>query len=459
MGFYRSQVEYLDIILAALKKLKHQNYQLASLNLSHKSESAYAYFLKDRNKLIRLRLSAHGDHLNRTFSTIMIKSNIQQNQKLADIIADQLQSCDDRFYFEITPKLLTLLEFINTSTFKTHQGKLFVDIVNNRVIAKYPKWSFEFSYSDFRNDIRACVDLNLLRSKLFSEQHMLQLSYAGREVLRMFTRLDTLKLKNLISQMTAYTDIHDTAQNQQIKISKTSNYRLKQWRSSVIQVAKQITFKNHWFCFAADSLPRQKWVNLHFTNLDRIVVLRVGEKLYDYTLNGLNRQSRDHFIQLSTDANIDEIEQTLRDFNFEPAQSIKISYQLIVTCQLIMQLSRAGQCLTADVLSKSLNLRKHDRRDEFTGAFENITINNTDQQFSSDHVINRYLVLLNRICLIDDQQQQIIYREPLTDLLYHYQDVAEFKQSSVWRRDVWAMTVDDCVAELEKLSSKNPIIS
>lgn len=458
MGFYRSQDEYLDIVLTALKKLKHQNYQLASLNLSRKSESAYAYFLKDRNKLIRLRLSAHGDHLNRTFSTIMIKSNIQQDAQLADIIAKQLQSCADHFYLEITPKLLTLLEFINTSTFKTHQGKLFVDVVNNQVIVKYPNRAFEFDYSDFRDEIRACVDLNLLRSKLFSEQHMLQLSYAGREVLRMFVRLETLKLKVLMQQMKTYTDIHDI-QNQQITISKISNYRLKQWRSKIIQVAKQIKLKNHWFCFAADSLSRQKWVNLYFTNLDRIVVLRVGEKLYDYTLNGLNRQTRDHFIKLSTKANAHEIEQVLRDFNFEPAQSVKISYQLMITCQLLMQLSKTGQCLTADDLSKLRNLRKHYRRDEFASAFENITISDSDQQFSSDYVINRYLVLLSRTCLIGDATQQIVYRQPLADLIQHYQDVAEFKQSSVWRRDILTMTASECIAELEKLLSKNPIIS
>lgn len=459
MGFYRSQDEYLDIVLAALKKLKRQNYQLASLNLSRKSESAYAYFLKDHNKLIRLRLSTHSDHLNRTFSTIMIKSNVQKNEQSVDIIAEQLQSCDDRFYFKITPKLLTFLEFINTSTFKTYQGKLFIDVINNQVVVKYPNRAFEFVYSDFRDEIRACVDLNLLGSKLFSEQHMLQLSYAGREVLRMFTRLETLKLKNLISQMKTYTDIHDTVQNRQIEISKISSYRLKQWRSSVIQVAKQIKFKNHWFCFAADSLPRQKWVNLYFTNLDRIVVLRVGEQLYDYTLNGLNRQNRDHFIQLSTKANTDEIEQALQDFNFEPAQRIKISYQLMVTCRLLIQLAETGQYLTVDALSKSLNLKKHHRRDEFAGTFENITISDNDQQFSSDYVVNRYLVLLSRICLIGDATHQIVYRQPLADLMHHYQDIAEFKQSSVWRRDVVSMTVNECVAELEKLSSKNPIIS
>lgn len=458
MGFYRTEDEYLDIALAVLKKLKHQNYQLASLNLSHKSESAYAYFLKDRTKLIRLRLSAHSDHLNRMFSTIMIKSNVQRDQQLVDIIAERLQFCDDRCYFEITPKLLTFLEFINTSTFKTHQGKLFVDVVSNRVIIKYPNRSSEFSYSDFRDDIRACADLNLLQLKLFSEQHMLQLSYAGREVLRMFTRLETLKLKNLISQMKTYTNIHDV-QNQQIKISKASTYRLKQWRSSVIQVAKQIKFKYHWFCFAADSLPRQKWVNLYFTNLDRITVLRVGEKRYDYTLNGLNRQTRDHFIKLSTEADTNEITQVLQRINLEPMQSIKISYQLMVTCQLLIQLSKAGQCLTADVLLKSSNVRKHYRRDEFISAFENITISSAEQQFSLDYAINRYLVLLSRSCLIDDATRQIVYRQSLANLMQHYQNIAEFKQSSVWRRNVLKMTVDDCVAELEKLSSKKPIIS
>lgn len=219
----------------------------------------------------------------------MIKTNVSDDTRLVDIITEQVQSCNERLYYELTPKMLTLLEFINTSTFKTHHGKLYIDVLSNRVLVKYPAKSLEFDYSDFRDEIRMCVDLNLLRSGLFSKQHMLQTSYAGREVLRMLVRLESLKLKTLMSQIQAYTDIHKATRDNKIMISKTSNYRLKQWRSSVIQVAKQIKFKDHWFCFTTDSLPRQKWVSLYFTNLERIVVLRVGEQLYDYTPNSLNR--------------------------------------------------------------------------------------------------------------------------------------------------------------------------
>ena len=459
MGFYRSQDEYFDIVLAALKKLKHQDYQLASLNLSRKSESAYVYLLKDRNQLIRLRLSAHSDHINRSFSTLLIKTNVSSNSQLVDIITEQVQSCNERFYSELTPKMLTLLEFINTSTFKTHQGKLYVDVLSNRVLVKYPTKSLEFDYSDFRDEIRACVDLNLLRSGLFSKQHMLQTSRTGREVLRMFVRLESLKLKTLMSQMQAYTNIYKTTRDHELTLSKTSNYRLKQWRSSVIQVAKQIKFTNHWFCFTADSLPRQKWVNLYFTNLDRIVVLRVGERLYDYTLNGLNRQDNAHFVQLSTKSTIYEITQALQSVDFEPAQSIKISYQLMVTCQLLMQLKKDDRQLLSDPRISTDGLKKHYRRDLYAHAFDNITISDSSEQFSSDHVINRYLQLLNQACLINSDRQRITCREPLKILLTQYQNVAEFKQSSVWRRDVSKMTINDCIDELEKLSSKNPIIS
>lgn len=459
MGFYRTEGEYLDIILAVLKKLGQQRYQLASFNLSQISESAYVYLLKDRNQLIRLRLSAHSDHINRSFSTLLIKTNISDDTRLIDMITEQVQSCNERLYSKLTPKMLTLLEFINTSTFKTHQGKLYIDVLNNRVLVKYPTKSLEFDYSDFRDEIRVCVDLNLLRSGLFSKQHMLQTSLTGREVLRMFVRLQSLKLETLMSQMQAYTDIHKATQDHEITISKTSNYRLKQWRSSVIQVAKQIKFRDHWFCFAADSLPRQKWVNLYFTNLDRIVVLRVGEQLYDYTPNGLNRQDNAHFVQLSTKSTINEITQALQSFNFELAQSIKISYQLMVTCQLLMQLEKNKKQLAGDPLINTNGLKKHYRRDLYTRMFDNIVISNSSMQFSSDHVINRYLVLLSQACLIDSDRQRITCREPLKILLAQYQNVAEFKQSSVWRRDISKMTVNDCIDELEKLSSKNPIIS
>lgn len=459
MGFYRTEDEYLDIILAVLKKLGQQHYQLASFNLSQISESAYVYLLKDRNQLIRLRLSAHSDHINRSFSTLLIKTNVRDDAQLVDIITEQVQSCNERLYSELTPKMLTLLEFINTSTFKTHQGKLYIDVLNNQVLVKYPAESLEFDYSDFRDEIRACIDLNLLRSGLFSKQHMLQTSQTGREVLRMFVRLESLKLETLMSQMKAYTDIHKATRNHEITISKISNYRLKQWRSSVIQVAKQIKFKDHWFCFTADSLPRQKWVNLYFTNLDRIVVLRVGEQLYDYTPNGLNRQDNAHFVQLSTQSNINEIAQALQSFNFELAQSVKISYQLMVTCQLLMQLEKNKKQLAGDPLINTDGLKKHYRRDLCAYTFDNITISDSSKQFSSDHVINRYLALLSQACLINSDRQHITCREPLTILLAQYQNAAEFKQSSVWRRDVSKMTINDCIDELEKLSSKNPIIS
>lgn len=459
MGFYRTEDEYLDIILAVLKKLGQQHYQLASFNLSQISESAYVYLLKDRNQLIRLRLSAHSDHINRSFSTLLIKTNVRDDAQLVDIITEQVQSCNERLYSELTPKMLTLLEFINTSTFKTHQGKLYIDVLNNQVLVKHPAESLEFDYSDFRDEIRACIDLNLLRSGLFSKQHMLQTSQTGREVLRMFVRLESLKLETLMSQMKAYTDIHKATRNHEITISKISNYRLKQWRSSVIQVAKQIKFKDHWFCFTADSLPRQKWVNLYFTNLDRIVVLRVGEQLYDYIPNGLNRQDNAHFVQLSTQSNINEIAQALQSFNFELAQSVKISYQLMVTCQLLMQLEKNKKQLAGDPLINTDGLKKHYRRDLCAYTFDNITISDSSKQFSSDHVINRYLALLSQACLINSDRQHITCREPLTILLAQYQNAAEFKQSSVWRRDVSKMTINDCIDELEKLSSKNPIIS
>lgn len=224
MGFYRSQDEYFDIVLAVLKKLGQQHYQLASFNLSQISESAYVYLLKDRNQLIRLRLSAHNDHINRSFSTLLIKTNISDDTRLIDIITEQVQSCNERLYYELTPKMLTLLEFINTSTFKTHQGKLYIDVFNNRVIVKYPVKSLEFNYLDFRDEIRACADLNLLRSGLFSKQHMLQTSRTGREVLRMFVRLESLKLETLMSQMQAYTDIYKATRGHKIMISKTSDY-------------------------------------------------------------------------------------------------------------------------------------------------------------------------------------------------------------------------------------------
>lgn len=198
---------------------------------------------------------------------------------------------------------------------------------------------------------------------------------------------------------------------------------------------------------------------MYFTNHDRIVILRVGERPYDYTPNGLNRQTSTRFVQLSTKSTTNEIVQALQRFKFEPAQSIKISYQLMVTCRLLTQLEKNNKQLVGNPSINTDGLKKHYRRDLCAHAFDNIMISDSSKQFSSDRVINRYLALLSQACLINSDHHYVTCREPLTILLAQYQNVAEFKQSSVWRRDISKMTVNDCIDELEKLSSKNPIIS
>ena len=482
--------QYLDLVDRACQADKQCVYQLAGIHRSKTSTSTYVYLIRDRRdrrnqrdpEITRLRFSSHSTRFHENAYTINIAEHLQTQtvESLRQATKQQLLTATSAQYANFDHHFQMLVKLVYWSTAQHWQVR--VDPVISQIVIT--SWSMTWVITDQQlvRTARVLADLNLLMIPEFYDQHQLVAQFSIlSQILWMYQNPYTLTWQSLHDELLSSCDdiqeysIADYQRQQspqQIVQQLTAHLRddhidpqtsLADWRRTVIQAAKMMTFPDHYHLLAYDDHPRATAVILYFMNSDRLYRVRIGQKPTDYQRAGLNHRDQylNNFIQLDSKTSVEQIVDALSQIEFDPRHAMPISYQLLVSLQLLKRAYRNHHYYIHAEIAPSVQQKlaemKHygyDPQIKLCDVFIRKCQKSAPCVYLPQTAVVRWFDLLLRCNLASVESRQLHYRLPGLFLLNQYDNIRYFRRATVWNTDIAHLKVKSLIQQLRQYSRK-----
>lgn len=479
--------QYLDLVDRACQADNQYVYQLAGIHRSKTSTSTYVYLIRDRRnqrdpEITRLRFSSHSTHFHENAYTINIAEypQTQTVKSLCNVTKQQLLAAKDNQYAKFDHHFQMLVKLVYWST--DQHWRVRVDPVVSQIVITSQSMVWVIADQQLVRTARVLADLNLLMIPEFYDQHQLVAQFSILpQILWMYQNPHTLTWQSLYDELLSSCDniqeysVADYQRQQspqqiveQLTAHTTDNHidpqqSLADWRQTIIQAAKTMTFPDDYHLLAYDEHPRATAVTLYFMNSDRLYRVRIGQKPTDYQRTGLNHRDQylNNFVQLDSKTSVEQIVDTLGRIEFDPRHAMPISYQLLVSLQLLKRAYRHQHYYIhaeiAPATQQKLAEMKHysyDPQIKLCDVFIRKCQKSAPCVYLPQTAVVRWFDLLLRCNLASVESQQLRYRLPGLFLLNQYDNIRYFRRATVWNTDITHLKVKSLIQQLRQYSHK-----
>lgn len=476
--------QYLNLVERACQADQQHSYQLAGVHRATASTSVYIYLIRDRRdpEITRLRFSSHSTHFHENAYTINIAEHPQTQtvKSLCKATKQQLLTARDNQYAKFDHRFKMLVKLVYWST--DQHWQVSVDPFASQITIKSQSMTWVITDHQLVRTARVLADLNLLVISEFYEQHQLVAQFSILpQILWMYQNPRALTWQSLHDELSSscdsiqeysITDYQCQQSPQQIMQQLTAclnddhidpQQSLADWRRAVIQAAKMMTFPDSYHLLAYDEHPRATAVTLYFMNSDRLYRVRIGQKPTDYQCTGLNHRDQylNNFIQLDSKTSVKQIVDALSQLEFDPQHAMPISYQLLVSLQLLKRAYHHQRYyIHADIApsaQQKLAEMKHyayDPQIKLCDVFIRKCRKSAPCVYLPQTAVVRWFDLLLRCNLASIESRQLRYRLPGLLLLNQYDNIRYFRRATVWNADIAHLKVKSLVKQLCQYSGK-----
>lgn len=479
--------QYLDLVDRACQADNQYVYQLAGIHRSKTSTSTYVYLIRDRRdqrdpEITRLRFSSHQTHFHENAYTINIAEHLQTQtvDSLCKATEQQLLAATSDQYTKFDHHFQMLVKLVYWST--DQHWRVRVDPVASQIVIAAQSIVWVITDQQLVRTARVLADLNLLMIPEFYDQHQLVAQFSILpQILWMYQNPHTLTWQSLYDELLSSCDNiqeysvadYQRQQSSQRIAQQLTAYladnnigpqqSLADWRRTIIQAAKMMTFPDDYHLLAYDEHPRATAVTLYFMNSDRLYRVRIGQTPTDYQCTGLNHRDQylNNFIQLDSKTSVEQIVDTLGQVEFDPRHAMPISYQLLVSLQLLKRAYRNHHYYIhaeiAPATQQKLAEMKHysyDPQIKLCDVFIRKCQKSAPCAYLPQTAVVRWFDLLLRCNLASVESQQLRYRLPGLFLLNQYDNIRYFRRATVWNTDITHLKVKSLIQQLRQYSRK-----
>lgn len=479
--------QYLDLVDRACQADNQYVYQLAGIHRSKTSTSTYVYLIRDRRnqrdpEITRLRFSSHPTHFHENAYTINIAEHPQTQtiESLCNVMKQQLLAAKNNQYVKFDHHFQMLVKLVYWSTDQHWQVR--VDPVVSQIVITSQSMVWVITDQQLIRTARVLADLNLLMIPEFYDQHQLVAQFSILpQILWMYQNPHTLTWQSLYDELLSscdniqeysVTDYQRQQSSQQIVEQLTAHttdsnidpqQSLADWRRTIIQAAKMMAFPDDYHLLAYDEHPRATAVTLYFMNSDRLYRVRIGQKPTDYQCTGLNHRDQylNNFVQLDRKTSVEQIVDTLGRIKFDPRHAMPISYQLLVSLQLLKRAyHHQHYYIHAEIAPSSQQKQaetKHygyDPQIKLCDVFIRKCQKSAPCVYLPQTAVVRWFDLLLRCNLASVESRQLHYRLPGLFLLNQYDNIRYFRRATVWNTDITHLKVKSLIQQLRQYSRK-----